>query len=65
MSVTAAKSVEVRMDFAARKVNSVRFEAPRPDEGQPKPAMTTAYIANEAYAALGEPESIVVTVTAG
>lgn len=62
MSVTAVKPVKVRLDFSDRKVNSVKYESPKPDAGQPKPAMTAVYVSNEAFAALGEPESISITI---
>lgn len=52
------ETVEVLMTMTEAKKNSVRFDAPSPEEGGPRPAITAAYIGNDAWAALGSPDRI-------
>jgi len=58
------KPVTVTLARGAAKVNSVRFDAPVPDKGGAKPALSAIYLHNAADEALGSPPFVTVTIEA-
>ncbi len=57
----APKTVTVRLDRSQPKKTSVRYDAPL---STPPAVLRTIYISNEAAEALGQPDTVMVTIEA-
>jgi hypothetical protein len=65
-TATRPTIVSVELHLTEAKRNSVRFDMPALAEGEPasSQAMRTAYIGNDAWHAIGDPDRIAITIAA-